>query len=380
MTAFRRHSEGLPNIFPRLGPVSKLVLFADFYNQDASPSEEEWCAECELLIRYGLAGVANRLIRQRSLAVPMEILRRLREAQFVDMTVSSTTVKKSAGGLEALRSARIPFVITKGPGIALEGINIADRPFMDLDVVVEPRRFMDARRVLASIGYAEKDRTKQPWDSLNRVCREAVNLRTEDGGSIDLHHRVPPWYWSSGLTLEVLKDKASSRAIFGVNIPLVAPEHNLLVAALHVVSDKSRPGQNYRVWRDVLVLARKCSTDAAAKAASDTNLTTWLAWILGCLPSEVQPRELLDRLRNHPARLQGSWRLRMILPPKFGSRHLLGQAFRLPAPNAALFAASMLVPSPEYLRMRYPDERHPYRTWWRSTHKNFTREVQTYET
>ena len=378
MSAFKSNNEDLPNIFPSLGPVSRFVLFAGFSDRDPSPTGEQWRAECDLVIGHGLAGVAHRIIRERSLFVPIETLRRLQNAQFSEMLLSSTTVRRSVDGLESLSSANIPFAITKGPGIALEGI-ITDRPFTDLDVVVEPMRFMDARRILISLGYAERDGTKQPWDSLNRACREAVNLRTENGGSIDLHHRVPPWFWSTAITLDVLRSGARSKEIFGVSLPVVSPEHNLLIAALHVVSDKSRPGQNFRVWRDILLLARHCSIDAVAKAACDTRLTAWLAWILGCLPFDVQPLELLDRLRNPPVRLQGSWRLRMMLPPKFGSRHLLGQAFRLPAPNAALFAASMLVPSPGYLQMRHPDEKHPYWTWWRSTRKNFSREVQNYE-
>ena len=91
-------------------------------------------------------------------------------------------------------------------------------------------------------------------------------------------------------------------------------------------------------------------------------------------PAEVQPVELLDRLGDQ-AEIHAIWRLKMLLPPRFGSRHLLGQVFRLPVSHAVLFTAGMLVPSPGYLRTRYPKHRHPYLKWWSSLHENFSQEA-----
>jgi hypothetical protein len=99
-------------------------------------------------------------------------------------------------------------------------------------------------------------------------------------------------------------------------------------------------------------------------------LTAWLAWILECVPSDVRPRELWDELQLRQNRIRGGGRLRLLLPPHIGARHVLGQVFRLPVPNGVLFLAGMVVPSPRFLQRRLPGERHPYRAWWRTSIAN----------
>ena len=152
---------------------------------------------------------------------------RVPELQFNDMALTARVVTMSQEGIRSLQSANIPFVITKGPGIALEAATLSDRPFIDLDIVVEPSRFVEAQKVLEGIGYFEHSRTQQPWDSLNRFCREAVNLRTGLGASVDLHHRVSPWYWSTGLSQDVLVRDSRFSTLFGVPLRLVSTHHNL---------------------------------------------------------------------------------------------------------------------------------------------------------
>ena len=254
-----RGAHTVANIFPQLGAVTRFVLFADFTVDVTLPTEADWRAECESVVGHGLSGIACRLIRERSIAVPSEILNALQESQFNDMALTARVVTMSQEGIRSLQSANIPFVITKGPGIALEAATLSDRPFIDLDIVVEPSRFVEARKVLEGIGYFEHSRTQQPWDSLNRFCREAVNLRTRVGCVWRYsHHRVSPWYWSTGLSQDVLVRDSRFSTLFGVPLRLVWTHHNLLIAALHVVSDKSSPGQTYRVWRDLLVFAHTC--------------------------------------------------------------------------------------------------------------------------
>jgi hypothetical protein len=364
------NSSEFPNIFPEIGPVTRNILFADFNDGPAGFNDTAWECEYEAILRHGLAGVAERVIREHSLALPDKIRESFQKAHFDSMAMTSTIVRQSLGGLEALASANVPFVVTKGPGIARAGVTLSDRPFVDLDVLVPPSSFGRAHDALASVGYQAASTSEQPWRSFNRFCREATNLRTDKGGSIDLHHRISPWYWSTRLSVDYLKRHVRPKEIFGVNLPLVSPEHNLLVVALHVVSDKTQPGQTVRVWRDLLVLTTKCSAQSVAQVADETGLSGWLSWILKCLPSEVQPTDLLELLDSQSRKLIGGRRLKLLLPPRLGSRHVLGEALRLPVPRAALFAAGMLVPSSNYLVDRFPDERHRYLVWWRSAIQN----------
>ncbi|MGA2837815.1 MAG: nucleotidyltransferase family protein [Acidimicrobiales bacterium] len=348
----------------------RFTLFSDFSDEEAVPSEVAWRSECPMIVSHGLAPVAHRLIHDRSIPVPEAVVKEFSDARFFDSAFTMTVVSRSRAGIDALRAAEIPFVVTKGPGIAKVCATVSDRPFADLDVVVGHDKFRSARDVLRHSGYAEQSRTIQPWDSFNWICREATNLRTPDGGSIDLHHRVSPWYWSSGLGLDHLVSGVEETAFFGVQLPLVSTVDNLLVAALHVVSDRSRPGQTFRVWRDLLILLNSCSIDDVVAAATRAGLADWLAWILGCLPDRVRPDEVVEALRDAPGDLTGGFRLRMLLPPGLASQNLLGHVFRLPWPNACWFVAGMVVPSPSYLELRYPTAHGRYVRWWLDSLRN----------
>ncbi len=372
MTSPVRNSSRLPDIFPELGPVTRLVLFADFGDDGSDLTGDAWREECGIIIGHGLSGVARRIIHERSLAVPPDVLDMIQRAQFDELALTAMTVNQSRMGIDALHDAGIHFAVTKGPGIALVAPALGDRPYVDLDVLVAPDRFEVAKSVLGSLDFVEREHSRQPWEQFDRWCREAVNLRTASGGSIDLHHQVSPWFWSGPLSRSILRNEVRRTTVFGVELPLVSTVHNLLVCALHVVSDKSRPGQTLRAWRDLLVLANACPVDAVVTAAEENGLSEWLTWILDCLPDEVRPTELRERLEGQRPDLRGRFRLKMLVPPGFGAHPLLGHVFRLPVPNAVLFAAGTVVPSREFLRRRYPEGMHNYRRWWRDSVGNIS--------
>jgi hypothetical protein len=358
----------LPNIFPAIGPVTRLVLFADFLAIEREPSLAEWQDEYSTIISHGLAGIALRVIRTESLSVPDDVMKGIRHAAFGAMALTMSVVKKSQAGVEALSSADIPFVITKGPGIASCSNSVSDRPFVDLDVLVGPSDFDRSRRILSSSGYRERRMAIQPWTWFARYAMEAVNLRTSDGGSIDLHHHISPWNWSDALGSNVF-DGARNHDVFGLRLPLVNAEYNLLVAALHVVSDQSRPGQTLRVWRDLLVLSSCCSTESVVATATSCGLTEWLAWIVRCLPEEVRPPGLLGALEAADDTFKGRWRLQMLL--KCAQHQAIGSIFRIPALNAVPYVGGSLVPSRSYMRIQYPGDDHPYLTRWKHLPQQF---------
>jgi hypothetical protein len=176
-------------------------------------------------------------------------------------------------------------------------------------------------------------------------------------------------------------ESAQIADVFGVELPLASAPLNLMVAALHVVSDRGRPGQTFKVWRDLLVLTQSCSIDSVVECARKTRLTEWLRWILGNFPVQLQPTVLIEALSRDPQRSHGQARLRSLLPPRIGAQHpIFGRMIRIPLPQAAVFTAGMLVPSPSYLRLRYPDSMHRYLKWWRESPQNFRAEPITQAT
>jgi len=102
-------------------------------------------------------------------------------------------------------------------------------------------------------------------------------------------------------------------------------------------------------------------------AADAAGLCGWMSWILGCLPAEVRPDELVMALSRRSTRIAGEWRLRRLLSPAFSSGHVASQLYRLPVENAILFALGTIVPSRPFIRSKFPEETHPYLHWWRTS-------------
>jgi hypothetical protein len=359
------------SLFAGAGPVARAVVLHDFVVEGKAPNPELWAAECRVLGEQRLAATARRFAHDRNIDIPAKVDSFLLDAEFAWAAITIDSVESSAPALGALRAKGIEFAITKGPGIARFHHRFQERPYSDLDVIVRPRDFRAAHHVLRRIGFAEEPKNRQPWPVFNRHCREAINLRTGGGGSLDLHHRIPPWYWGTLLDADRLLAEAATETVLGVPLPCVSPRHNLLISALHIFSDRNRPGQSLLVWRDLLTMVSVCPPEDIVAEALEVGLAGWLRWILGSLPLDSRAGALLHVLDGAGGAVRGRRRLAMLMPPALGSRHLVGQALRLPVPNGALYLAGTVVPSPRFLRERFPTERHRYRRWWHETSHRF---------
>jgi hypothetical protein len=344
-----------------------MAVLYDFSAALPDPVTIDWDSEVPLVIEQRLAAVVQRIIRDFGLEPPDHIVGKLQDAVFAWVQASCIASKKATDDLVALDHAKIEYVVLKGPGIAVSAKHISERPFTDIDIFVRKESFGQAISILEKLGYAEEDKNLLPWQGLNRYCREAVNLRTSSGGSIDVHHQIPPWYWGSKIDFQKLHDRSVSIvAPCGGRLPCASPTDNLLISALHIVSDKNRPGSNLMAWRDFLLLVRTCNPGEVVALARDAQLCGWLSWIIDALPDHARPAKLADALRAENPRIPGQFRLSMLLPPKIGSRHLIGQVFRLPIPNAALYLVGMTWPSSTFLRTKISNSDHRRSTWWRS--------------
>ena len=362
VTRLNQRLYDLPDIFPALGPLTRAVLFADFECRPPRATPNQWLAEYPVLVDHGLAGVALRLARTYSLDPPPDVARRLEDARFDEITSTFRMLERTRTGLAAMKSAAIPFVVIKGPGIAQVSRPSSERNFSDIDVLVPPAHFSRTLHLLEGLGYVERPENVQPWRSHRRLGREATNLRTADGGSIDLHHRISPWNWACRLNFDQLMSRTTEHPLAGLSTPIISTEDNLLVAAFHVVSDKSQPGKSYRVWRDLLVLTRASSPEVVVDLAARSGTCGWLHWILACLPEPVQPGDLMAQLESHARRIPRAMRLQLLLRTE--REHLLNPMYRIPAGNALFTIFGSLVPSRRYLQLEYPHTSHGYLTRW----------------
>lgn len=354
----------------RPGPAAVRSVVLAGFEPVASLSAQDWRQGCETICANRLAGTTLRLVESGEASPPEEVLEELRTAAFSQALFSVRVLEGTSEVLEALSRAGIGFVVSKGLGIADIGDGLRARPFSDLDVIVDPAAYSQVLDLCASLGYREAEESRQCWDWVGRVTREAINLTDGVGGSIDVHQTVPPWYWGGGLTYDLLTAERRTVTFGGRAYPCLSPEANLLIAALHVVSDKNQPGANLMVWRDALVLMRASDPDRLRSLADRSGTAAWLRWILQQFPSGVVPSSIERAFADAPRHVDGGRRLSLLMPPHIGSRHLVSQPLRLPLLRAAAFIAGSLLPSPTFLRSFFGRDISlvkAYPRWWYHT-------------
>ena len=349
-------------LLPHLGEATRAALF--FGTEGAPPvplDPSVWRQELLVLTGRRLAGLALAAVEHANVELDIDSLKALHRSQAQRAAKALMVEAHAIEVADAFGSERIPYVVTKGPGIARTYPDVSMRPFEDIDMLVPPSRFTSALEQLSSLGFQPAGPEPRPY--FNRICREAVNLKRIDGASIDLHHQIPPWVWGRRLDFADIAAGSETIGLAEGNIRIASPLHNLLIACLHVISDKGRPGQTLLVWRDIVALAGAADASVVARAAKTSRLDRLLRLILQELPTFCQPRELLELLPSAQPSRTDAVRLRLLLPPGIGSRHQIAQALRIPVPNGIAFIAGYLVPSQAFLRNRFGNGR-SYVSWW----------------
>lgn len=352
-------------LYPIVGPWTEAALWHGLHSVEPPSAPLE--LELHHIVGQRLSPLLAQYLREVGPTVATEVRAAAELHAMAATAASAAVISASAPVLHALTEAGIPHAVVKGPAIAQHYAQWQHRPFSDLDIHVPRALFRSAIGLCGSMGLREDPSSRQPWGWFDRSCREAVNLKREDGASVDLHHHVPPWFWGSELGPESIIARAEQQPFLGQQLPLASPEDNLLVAALHVVSDKNLAGRTLLVWRDLAELARQVDVGILARRADETGLAPWVRAVLSQLPSFVRPVEIIDRLAMSPQQLRGTYRLRLLLDARTqASGVLLSQPLRLPIPHGMLYLAGMAFPSRPFLHVTLPGDPHPRRTWWRN--------------
>jgi hypothetical protein len=322
-------------------PLVWAVLFPEAADTARRATSAEWVDAAPALARGGLAARALSSAERLGLDIPDAVRRALSAQARVD-AVRTMAVEQSVPRLAGrLAGAGVPFVVLKGPGIAAHyGPGDGAREFSDLDVLVRPADRRAAIDVLGGGGLS--GRTSAAGGRLEGATREGVNL-VVDGDHVDVHHVVPPWIWGRRLGFDDVWAAATPTAFGPAVVPVAAPVHNLLVAALHLLSDKSKPGATFRIWRDIAVLARSVDPAEASAVARDADLDWWLRFVLHELPAATRPPALLDRLPPARPRPTERARLALLWPRSAAGHHEIRRVLRLPVPNAVLALAAEAV-------------------------------------
>ncbi len=148
-------------------------------------------------------------------------------------------------------------------------------------------------------------------------------------------------------------------------MPCASAADNLLVSALHIVSDKNSPGATLMAWRDFLLLAHVSGTDDVLQRAQPDR-TVWVDQMGDERPSSGSlPTPLVEAFADEDPRVPGTRRLKMVMSPGVVSRRsVLNQVFRLPLINALKYLAGLIWPTSDFLGTKVGDVTHPHLRWW----------------
>lgn len=361
-------------VYPQLGLWTAAALWHG--RRPAPPVPDTPLAdELDEIHAQRLTGLLARYVRESGATLDPALAQSIQRTEFAWTTRAFAAVSDAVPVLAELGAAaggELP--ISKGPGVARYYPGPQCRPFSDIDVVVPPERFGRVVAELQRRGWAEEARNLQPWAYFTRLCREGVNLRerpdpgpdeveVEVGGSIDVHHRLPPWNWSTGIDLARAAGRAEVVEVGGRTLRCLSPVDNLLVVALHVISDRNAPGRSLIVWRDLVELANAAPVPTVVEAATEAGLAGWVKALLEALPEPFGTAELAAALPDQP--IPHPRRLAFLLSDRASRLGVVASQFlRLPLPNGLAFVAGMTVPSRAFLARKYPDEPHRYRRWW----------------
>jgi hypothetical protein len=341
-----RARAALASLLPRMGSWTATVLFSPY----RQPPELGPLAEDELdeMVSARLGPLLLNYLRTHDTDVPEAVRRFLSTSQAVGQLRVQATVAAAGEVAALLRAEKVPFAVSKGPGIAAHYPDPALRPFGDIDFLVAENDFGRARVLLEQAGWRPNDQRREQRGYFERMCREAVNLERGDLGRVDLHHRLPPWLWGQQLSATALIDRASTGCYDGVELPVLDAVDNFLVSCLHIVSDRSEPGRSLLVWRDIAELGRVIDLDEAARRASAAGLLGWVGAVVAGLPADVRPfpvpAQWLATPIPHPRRVVA------LVQGAIEHRPIKGHLARLPiVPNGVLYAAGVTFPDRKFL-------------------------------
>jgi hypothetical protein len=325
-------------------------------------------AEADVITAHHLSAVALDLVSKEYStldAVDSVLVERLRAGARHDAMLAISAEATSTTALRSLIAHDIPVLVMKGPATARFHPDPTKRTYSDLDLLVSPHLFRDAVDVLVDLGYVRKRDSEHMWPAFDRHCVEGFNFHLSPHGNIDLHHHVSPWRFGRQLDFKTLVGRSDRGEVVGVPVRFASAGDSLAISCLHVVNDLGKDTPSFNSWRDIAILFNHLGPAGFAEAFKDAGLEWFEAFIwaaltdLGANTNQVGIRPIDPRFRWQGERLRlglMGWNASSFL-----ARHPLGWALRLPNLRALYFLLGAAIPSPGYVRSRYPD----YRSYWR---------------
>ena len=263
---------------------------------------------------------------------------------------------------EALDGAGIPWLLWKGPALALAAWgDPARRHFSDLDIVVSPPDRERARDALGNAGWASKGALSRAQERAIHSVTSAYPLTKPGAPLLELHSAFIGRLYPTALEVREVMARADRLSLAGLSVRVPSSTDSLLLLALHATK------HGWSQAEEVLTFTRLARRSPAALAAAIVQ-----AEQAGVAPAMDLALHLSEELTGEPltpetaraadprvramvaeciARMcagEGNWRethrwsLSWVTGPRHRVRYLLG-ALLAPTPQEARF---MLLPDP----------------------------------
>jgi hypothetical protein len=209
-----------------------LTLKPDSNLQQLSQMPLAWDNILQLSLKHGVASlVYARLKASQGDAIPSEFMQELHgcvTSQKFHNQILSVEMNHIS---ERFAVAQIPFMVFKGPPLALQLYgSIYTRPYGDIDFLIPPEHIIAASHMLIAEGY---NRFDGPLPAALPDLGHHFAFLNASRIEIELHWAVAPAYLRFPLSFEQLRKEAVEVNILNKSLCTPSPENMLLILCMH---------------------------------------------------------------------------------------------------------------------------------------------------
>jgi hypothetical protein len=186
--------------------------------------------------------------------------------------------------VSALEAAGIRTILLKGPAIArwlyAEG---ESRRYADIDLLVDPRQFMDAERLLADLGFVESSLERAFPEE--RARHAHAWRRAGDATTVDLHRTIAGAEATPLTVWKALDGRTERLAVGERDLEVLEPASRAFVVALHAAYHRLQGGRPLKDLERAVELLPPGVWAQAGELAAELDARPAFAQGLGRLPA-----------------------------------------------------------------------------------------------
>jgi hypothetical protein len=194
----------------------------------------DWDGFLRLGDHHGVLPLVARTLRQPGVTLPVEIQQSLQWADEENVRRNLWFATELSRILKHFEQRNLKAIPYKGPSLAevVYG-DLALRSFNDLDFLISPGDFQEARQALSELGYdpsTQSPEAERYW--LKKGYERSFDSKNGKN-LLELQWALLPYFFAVDLRIEDLLSRSTSTEIAGKEIACLSPEDSLLVLSLH---------------------------------------------------------------------------------------------------------------------------------------------------